>query len=1284
MAMRREKHLTLRMTLSLGPVVLLLVIVALFGMVRESAMAGSSTLPIPLQQPSAAIAQTVTGTIAGRVYDEGGTPLGGAAVWAEPYNGGPGGQGAQTDAGGYYTLTVEAGTYRVGARASGYATEFYSETFRWDQATPVQVKGNAFVSGIDFYLEPGGAITGTVMDASGTVPITNAWVQASPANGEPWGLGTSEIDSSGAYTIEGVPAGQYKVEARAPGYVREYYRDKDDWSIADVITVAVGATTGNVNFTLGKERGGEVFGRVVLPNGAPVPYAWVSADSFDHLLHKGESADENGYFRIGGLLTGTWWLRAHPPYEHPAYSDYSESEERLVDVVFTSSITLTPPLTLTRVNVVGRAVMPDGSGVTGAGVTIYSPDSSFHRDTGTGPDGRFRMGGLSVGEYRAELHTPWGASGIVPPPPRSFRITDTNVVVDLGDIAFIRASKHIVGRVVRAGSGAGVPNVEVNASRRGAEGWAHTRTNGAGEFRLDVAPGTWEVMVHSDPAAGGVDWVYGGFPQLVTFAEDSTEETRAITFTVETADAYVVGRVEGPNGETLDPWTVWVDVRDLSGNGNGAPLAPNGHFTVPVVAGTYHVWVGVDERTHPNWSSPRIPPFNVASGTTYDLGTIRLVEKSSAIEGRVTRDSDGSGVAGVWVHAWQREGGWASTTTDADGNYRLSVLSGTWEVDVELPFTSTYVTGQPPRQVTVDDHQTITDVNFVLREAAGIIQGWLYDPEGNLLTDVDGWAYAREGNAPEPIASAPVNNGRFSLNVPHGTYRVGIWLPPNSDYTISGEQEVGPLSLATMVAQARSPREVAVADMAAGERRAFVQAGATIPITFTLLPNNARIVGTFYTDEAKTTPALGLQGEVFAMSGMGGAWRAAPIDPTTARFELSVAAGTWNVGYWLMSSGYVNNPPPDTRITIAPGEIFTLNFTIVVADAAIEGFVQKPNGDPLNYAWAWAHRDRSATSAAIDTGDFSRPPEGYFRISVPSGGAYQVGAFAPAEWGYIQPDIQTVTPTVGTPVSVTLQFKQSNATITGTVYYHDEAGNQVYGPWAWVWAWSDDGQHTGAPTDQNGRYQLNVVTGTTWHIGAVYHPEQGSLFYETPSPTDVVMTTPHASVDLELQLASTALPPAVAATFDPSIGWTYTLSDGTRIEIPAGAMPTTDTVRISITPLVEELPNTLTARPFGYGYAIVAYENSTGNQIVSNFNANVLITFYYTEEELRRRGVSEDDLSPAYFSTTTNSWTKVESYSVDKVANRVTVQINHFSVWAITAGQSEGRTYQLFLPLVMR
>jgi len=422
---------------------------------------------------------------------------------------------------------------------------------------------------------------------------------------------------------------------------------------------------------------------------------------------------------------------------------------------------------------------------------------------------------------------------------------------------------------------------------------------------------------------------------------------------------------------------------------------------------------------------------------------------------------------------------------------------------------------------------------------------------------------------------------------------------------------------------------------------------------------------------------------------MGGAWQATPINPSDGSFELQVAAGTWNLGYWLMSAGYVNSPPPDTRVTIESGEVFTFNFTVVASDASIEGVILDPDGNPLNHAWAHAHRRRTSTSAAIDTGDDSQPPDGAFSIAVPSGGSYEVCAHAPEDWGYIQPDMQVVTPTVGASAPITLQFKASDGKITGTVYYHNEAGQVVYGPWAWVWAWSDDGQHTGSPTDHLGRYELNVVTGTTWHVGANYQVEEGSLFYNTITETDIVMMSPQASADLTMHLADTALPPAAADTFDPSVGWTKTLSDGTRVEIPAGAMPTTDTVRISVTPLVEQLQNTLTARPFGFGYALAAYENTTGNQIVQNFNSNVLFTFYYTEAELEKHGVDEDNLSPAYFSTTTNSWTKVESFTVDKTANKITVQVNHFSTWALTSPAQEGRTsgggeYPVYLPVILK
>jgi hypothetical protein len=364
-----------------------------------------------------------------------------------------------------------------------------------------------------------------------------------------------------------------------------------------------------------------------------------------------------------------------------------------------------------------------------------------------------------------------------------------------------------------------------------------------------------------------------------------------------------------------------------------------------------------------------------------------------------------------------------------------------------------------------------------------------------------------------------------------------------------------------------------------------------------------------------------------------------------------------------------------------------MNFSVVAADSTIYGHVLKPESDgggPLDRAWVWAHRERiEGVSAAIDAGDESKAAYGDFTISVPAG-TYELGSWAPEELGYIQPEMQTVVVTPAGAI-VSLQFRASDAFIAGTVYYHDEPGHEAYRPRAWVWAWSESGSHAGAPTGPDGQFRMNVASGSTWHVGATYQYDE-SLFYDTIGET-IVTATPgeNGGVDLHIYPNDLAMPASESVTFDPSVDHTIVLADGTSVLIPAGALPVTGTARVVVVPIVEELPNTLTARPFGYGYGIFAYDSS-GDQIASNFNSNVQITFYYSEEELRKRGVTEDDLSVAYLSTTTNSWTKAGIVSQDKQVNKVTIQINHFSSWAmsIPARAVVQPEYQVYLPAILK
>jgi len=1169
-------------------------------------------------------------------------PVAGAELSAENLTTGSWSGWAQTEADGSYTMNgLTAGSYRVRASADTYSQEFYPNSIDWGGAVAVEVTVDEPATAINFDLDLGGQIEGTILDQDTGLPVTvGVWINAQPATGEPWGSGTNQIENDGSFTITGLPSGTYKLSVNATGYDQEFYDNTNDWMMADLVSVAVGQTTSGINLTPKREVGGTIIGQVVLPDGTPVSNANVNGGAMENMRWKWDNSEPNGFFTLTGITTGQWRVRVQPPFGQD-YINYSETDEMIVTMPEGATEVNVGTIELPMVNIVGLVKLPDGNVATNSPVNIEKTDNSFFSHAQTDQSGHFRKGGLDAGEYRIRLEIPWGTSGIIRPDPCVIVITDPNVVLDVGTLTYATAAKHITGNVQLLG-GEPVGGVQVNCWKRGSDGWANTQTNEFGAFTLDVAPGTWEVMIHPSPQQQeqGAEWVYTGMPEVVVFASDSSEETKTVTFAVQSAFSRITGRVIGPAGEILRQGAGWIDIKSDSGKGNGSPIGAGGEFNVAVTAGTYNVWVGVDLRTYPYWTSPRLNPVTVNDDQTVNLGDIQLVTKNSGIQGQVTRSSDGSPIAGVRVNAWQRQGGWADATTDDLGNYRLSLLAGTWDVVAEAPYTSDYISGQPPRSIVVADNQIVVGVNFQLQQAGGSVEISLFDSGGALLTDIDnGWAYAREGQfSMQPVAGSPVSNGQATIKLPAGTYIIGVFLPPNSGYTLSGEQEV-------------------------------TLADSEVELSMTLMSNNSVIMGTFYTDAEKTSPATGLLGEVFAMQKMGGVWQSAPINSTDGSFQLRVAAGEWNLGYWIRSAGYINNPPPDSKVILSSGETETFDFVLMGADATITGQILDPNGNPMNHAWVWAHSEGDGTPGSmINNGSQAQEPDATFTINVPSGRQYEVGSNAPAEWGYIQPDFETVTPTTGQTVTVNLQYKQSDASISGNVFYVDDTDNEVLCEYAWVNAWSDNGQHTSTGTDEDGLFQLNVASGTIWHLEAMYRPREEQTFFKSQIPVNVTVSSSSNTANIEVIQASRELPSAVSAVFDPNVGWNSTLEDGTRIEIPGGAIPADDNVAISFTPMVDELERTATDKPVGWGYAISISEQATGNQISDNFNTNVLITFAYLDADLAEEGLTEDDISPAYYSTTTSSWTKVESFTVDKDNNTITVQVNHFSTWALTGG----------------
>ncbi len=211
----------------------------------------------------------VGGSISGHVYEsDGKTPISDIGVHAYSDSTGVS-ELSFTDADGKYLINgVPDGSYFVAVFPFGeqnYVSEYYNNAYFYADADPVTVSGAGDITGIDFSLEVGGSISGTVYESDGVTPVADALVYALA---EPCGgmmmegikiIDAGFTDSSGAYTISGLPAGDVYVLARPyifepggtqPKYIREWYNNGYSCDEADSLAVTAGVDNGGINFNL--------------------------------------------------------------------------------------------------------------------------------------------------------------------------------------------------------------------------------------------------------------------------------------------------------------------------------------------------------------------------------------------------------------------------------------------------------------------------------------------------------------------------------------------------------------------------------------------------------------------------------------------------------------------------------------------------------------------------------------------------------------------------------------------------------------------------------------------------------------------------------------------------------------------------------------------------------------------------------------------------------------------------------------------------------------------------
>jgi hypothetical protein len=207
--------------------------------------------------------------ISGTVYEaDGSTPV--TSGYVEAYTGDPCGSlswvgWGYSDTSGNYTIEgLPAGTYFLQANSYGnHISEWWASpesTTDCAQAQPVEVLSEEAVSGYDFQLDPGAQISGTVYEADGTTPVTDGYVEA--YTGDPCGslswVSWGYTDMSGNYTLEGLPAGTYFLQANSYGnHISEWWASPEsttDCAQAQPVEVLSEETVSGYDFQLGSKK----------------------------------------------------------------------------------------------------------------------------------------------------------------------------------------------------------------------------------------------------------------------------------------------------------------------------------------------------------------------------------------------------------------------------------------------------------------------------------------------------------------------------------------------------------------------------------------------------------------------------------------------------------------------------------------------------------------------------------------------------------------------------------------------------------------------------------------------------------------------------------------------------------------------------------------------------------------------------------------------------------------------------------------------------------------------
>jgi hypothetical protein len=631
-----------------------------------------------------------------------------------------------TDVAGFFTLTgLPAASYLVRtslASTLNYVDEVYDNV----TCAPCVVTTGTLVvvavgttrAGVNFALAPGGALTGTVIDAVTLAPINNINVQIfNSANALVKNLSTGS-GGTGVITAAGLLAGSYFARITNQGtYIDQLYDHLPcqgcTATTGTPIVVAVGATRGGVNFTL--VQGGLVTGTVTdAGTAAALNNANVQVYNSTGVFIKSANTNSAGFFTLSGLPAASYFVRTQ-------LSGGLNYVDELYDNIPCAPCTVTTgtPVVVTAGNTragVDFALTPGGT-ITGtvtdagtaapvnnANVQVYSSTGNFLKSSNTNGTGFFTLAGLPAASYFVKTSLSGGPNYIdevydnIPCAPCNVTI-GTPVIVTAGttrpgvDFALAQGAT-ITGTVTDAGTAAPLNGVNVQLYSSTGNFVKGINTNGTGFFTLaGMQAGSYFVRTSVSGGLNYIDEVYDNIPCAPCDVTTGTPIVVTAGMTRSGVD-FALAQGGGISGTVTDAATTTplsgVTVQVIGSTG-GAVLRSgttngSGVFTVSgLQAGSYFARTVVlssqnyvdeiyDNRIAAGTIITSGTPIAVTAGATHN-GVDFALDQGGIITGTVTDAGTTALLVGISVQVLNARGlALKSVNTDGSGSFMLTGL----------------------------------------------------------------------------------------------------------------------------------------------------------------------------------------------------------------------------------------------------------------------------------------------------------------------------------------------------------------------------------------------------------------------------------------------------------------------------------------------------------------------------------------------------------------------------------------------------------------------------------